>query len=129
LNFGSGRLSDHLMSSYFGFRVVLGRIRLVIRSSSVELFRVLNHIRLDWNRSNQISSSMSNETDPDWIFKWCIFESCMFHLSFNWIKLFGVYHLNPQFIIIYTRQVSFERFVELLIDIIVNIIIIINFII
>jgi hypothetical protein len=34
----SGWLSGHLASSYFGFRVVSGRVGSVIRSSSVGLF-------------------------------------------------------------------------------------------
>jgi hypothetical protein len=63
-----------------------------------------------------------------------MFESYKFHLIFNWNKLFCIYVLNPQFLIIHNIQVSFQRYVELLIekyliDIIVNIIININFII
>jgi hypothetical protein len=42
---GSGRLSGHLVSGYFGFRVVSGRVGSVIGSSSVGSFRVSDRIR------------------------------------------------------------------------------------
>jgi hypothetical protein len=67
-------------------------------------------------------------------------NACLSHVGFTLISielnsfLFIIYLLNPQLLIIHTIQVSFERYVELLIqkyliDIIVNIIININFII
>jgi hypothetical protein len=37
---GSGRLSGHLMSDHFGFRIVSGRVGSVIGSSNVGLFWV-----------------------------------------------------------------------------------------
>jgi hypothetical protein len=51
-SFGSGRLLGHLVSGHFRFRVVSGQVGLVIESSSVRSFLVLNHIRLDQIRSD-----------------------------------------------------------------------------
>jgi hypothetical protein len=48
----SGRVEPVIESSSVGFRIVSVQFGLVIRSSSVRLFRVLNHIRLDWIRSD-----------------------------------------------------------------------------
>jgi hypothetical protein len=42
---GSGRVLSLLVSSHFRFRVVSGRVGLVIGSSSVGLFHISNHIR------------------------------------------------------------------------------------
>jgi hypothetical protein len=40
----SGRISGHLASDHFGFRVISGQVKSGIRSSSVELFRVSGRI-------------------------------------------------------------------------------------
>jgi hypothetical protein len=37
---------------HFGFQVVSGQVRLVIGSSSVGSFQILNYIRLDWIKSD-----------------------------------------------------------------------------
>jgi hypothetical protein len=47
------------VSSHFGFRVVSDQVGLVIGSSSVGSFQVLNHIRLDQIGSNQIRSDFT----------------------------------------------------------------------
>jgi hypothetical protein len=83
---GSGRLSGHLVlgyfeirivsslvgsvigsssSDHFGFQIISGQVGLVIESSSVDSFQILNHIRLDRIRSNQISPSVSDLIMPD----------------------------------------------------------------
>jgi hypothetical protein len=41
---GSGLLSGHLVSGYFGFWVVSGRVRSVIGSSSVGSFQISDRI-------------------------------------------------------------------------------------
>jgi hypothetical protein len=53
------------VSSHFGFRIVSGQVGLVIGSSSVGLFQILNHIRLDWIRFHYYVSDLvrSNESD------------------------------------------------------------------
>jgi hypothetical protein len=55
------------VSGHFGFQIISGQVGLVIGSSSVGLFRILNHIGLDWIRSNftiYVSNLVrSNETD------------------------------------------------------------------
>jgi hypothetical protein len=43
----SGRVESGRLSGHFRFQIVLGQIRLVIGSSSVGSFRILNHIGLD----------------------------------------------------------------------------------
>jgi hypothetical protein len=136
---GSGRLSSHLVSGHFGFRIVSSQVGLVIGSFSVGLFQILNHIGLDWIRSNQISQFVSdlvksNESDQIEFLSNVYLSHVGFTLISIELNFFVFYLLNPQFIVIYTIHVLFEKYVELLIekyliDIIVNIIININFII
>jgi hypothetical protein len=57
------RLSGNLVSGHFGFRIVSGQVGLVIRSSSIRLFWILNHIGLDFT-IYVFDLVKSNESDP-----------------------------------------------------------------
>jgi hypothetical protein len=83
----SSRLSSHLISGPFGFHVVSGQVGLVIRSSSVRSFQILNHIRLDRIRSDFVIY-VSNLVRPDESDKIKFLnDACLNHGGFTLISI------------------------------------------
>jgi hypothetical protein len=116
------------MLGHFGFRVVSGQVGLVIRSSSIGSFQILNYIGLDRIILDQIftiyvsdlvKSDKSNQIE-------FLSDICLSHVGFTLISIELNYFVFISSILNSSSSIQYKFYLN---DIIVNIIININFII